>query len=238
MVEAWIGEVEVMSVPLRYQHPSVVAHLASGYVLGGQSHRVRKRCRALSQRLPVLAKAIIEWEERLQPLAAGPSVLPSASVWSGIEQRLWHQKGLHAQLRWWRSLTALAATLLLLVSVWWWQAPTLPSGPHYVAALQDRTSSELWVVKVTRLKVGEVRLNIEGEQWGEQPLVLWAEGGEGNWVMLGKPSRSNREWALDKARWLAVARATRLVLTTSVEQTPEQSNWLYEGPCLQLREWL
>lgn len=226
-----------MSVPLRYQHPSIVAHLAQGYVLGGQTLRVRRRCQALSRRVPALALAIQEWQERLHPLTQGAAVQPAAAVWSGIEQQLWGP-ALQTQLRVWRSLFALAAGLLLAVTLWLWQSPALPPGPHYVAALNGPTAPGSWVVNVTRLKPGVVRLGIEGESWSGQPMALWAQSRDGNWVMLGKPSRRNREWPLDRERWLAVAEAERLVLTSAVEQTPEQTGWLYEGPCLQLRKWL
>ncbi|WP_157953616.1 hypothetical protein [Zobellella maritima] len=226
-----------MSVPLRYQHPSIVGHLAQRYVLGVQTFRVRRRCRTLSRRVPALALAIRDWQERLHPLSEGTAVQPAAAVWSGIEQRLWGPSQ-QSQMKLWRSLFALAAGLLLAVSLWLWQAPALPPGPHYIAALNGPVESVQWVVNVTRLKPGVVRLGIEGEHWTEQPMALWAQGRDGNWLLLGRPGSNNREWSLDKARWLAVAEAERLVLTTSVERTPEQSGWLSEGPCLQLREWL
>lgn len=226
-----------MSVPLRYQSPDLVEHLARGYVLGNQSARVRRRCRTLSRQLPALASAIVLWQERLQPLAEGEAVSPSAAVWAGIEQRLWGEP-LRRQLRLWRTLTGLAASLLLALTVWLWQAPTLPPVPHYVAALGGPAEPVQWVVNVTRLAPGQVRLGIDGKAWPGQPMALWARTGSG-WVMLGNPGRDNREWPLDKVRWLAVTEAEQLVLTADPDSPPgEPEGWLSAGPCLQLRNWL
>jgi anti-sigma-K factor RskA len=74
---------------MRYLKPELLNQLAGAYVLGTLSTLARLRFKNLAQAHPDMKRAVIEWENRLTPLAASvPPVMPPKRVWRAISARL------------------------------------------------------------------------------------------------------------------------------------------------------
>ncbi|MFY9512148.1 MAG: hypothetical protein WAQ05_14355, partial [Rubrivivax sp.] len=64
--------------------------LAAEYVAGTLRGPARRRFEALLPGHPALRAAVRDWQDRLMPLtAAVEPVVPPATVWAGIDRRLW-----------------------------------------------------------------------------------------------------------------------------------------------------
>ena len=85
-----------MSECIRYQNPTVCDYLASQYVAGDMTMRVRARTESLAQSTPELSNAISQWADNFMPLQqalyeASPQYHTQAScphVWPLIEQQV------------------------------------------------------------------------------------------------------------------------------------------------------
>jgi len=85
-----------MSKCIRYQDPTVCDYLASQYVAGNMTTRVRARTESLAQSIPELSNAISQWADNFTPLQqalyeASPKYHTQtncAHMWPFIEQRL------------------------------------------------------------------------------------------------------------------------------------------------------
>jgi anti-sigma-K factor RskA len=152
-----------MSTSIRYQNPRLCDHLASQYVAGDMTARVRARTETLAQSIPALSDAIGQWADDMIPLqeaiyeVSNKNVDESTkriSVWPLIDQRITRltesmktplvtNKGLQNQL-WntlllWRMMagvTTLAS--VVLVGFLWLTSPSQHSviaGPSYLAAM-------------------------------------------------------------------------------------------------------
>ncbi|WP_305857967.1 hypothetical protein [Balneatrix alpica] len=254
-----------MPVPARYHQPELIEMLAQGYVLGQQSLRVRHRVQRLRGQISALDDAIWQWELQLLPLAqqvAQPSqILPSARQqarfyrWqqqlqpgkatqaTGEEPSVQSRKATSAQ-QGWRTLALAVCLAVVMLAVGWWQWPQQQMvTPHYLASMSDHQGRQQLLVSSTRFAPGQAHLQLhlaDGQNWPETALELWADLGPEaaqRYVMLGKPSASNPDWPLDKARWLAVTQAQALLLVEVGQSVAEPANWLSRGPCWQLRPW-
>ena len=154
-----------MSKRLRYRQPAICQHLASQYVAGVMTPRVRRRTQTLRQQNPELDRAIAQWSdrfselhERLPPATLSPST--EAQLWQGIQSQLSapqprtkrHQpKQYQPQRKWWRKwwtslvlwrsfsgVGALASVLLALIVTLANPTPPIPlapTGPSYLATM-------------------------------------------------------------------------------------------------------
>jgi len=85
-----------MSKCIRYQDPTVCDYLASQYVAGDMTTRVRARTESLARSIPELSNAISQWADNFTPLQqalyeASPQYHTQtncAHMWSFIEQRV------------------------------------------------------------------------------------------------------------------------------------------------------
>ncbi|HSI50321.1 MAG TPA: anti-sigma factor [Ideonella sp.] len=121
-----------------YSRPERAERLASEYVLGTLRGAARSRFEALLPAHPTLRRAVAGWEGRLLPLTASvPPVAPSASVWAGIEARLFRSAAAGAPQAWWQRLlvwqlgsgAAAFAALVLAVML---ARPVPPQAPVLV----------------------------------------------------------------------------------------------------------
>jgi anti-sigma-K factor RskA len=73
---------------MNYERPELLDRLASEFVFGMMSARVRRRFQAIQRALPAAEKAVQAWERRLTPLARSvPPQQPSAAAWDAIDRR-------------------------------------------------------------------------------------------------------------------------------------------------------
>lgn len=259
-----------MSRCLRYQHKIVCEHLASQYVMGFMTQRVRRRVETLRQYTPQLNHAIASWSDSASQLAY---VLPENEVNSDRVNLVWHSidssyKKLQEKpqrkhkISFWQSLSAWRciagitsfASLLLVFTLlagqpqWFPNNKQLVVGPSYLANMLAYNSEEQGVQFVVsayaKTKDKPSRLHV---QWSKDhiqnhrnDLHLWAEDKQtGNLTYIGqqpKPTANADGWSLTKPTWLAVSNSGRLVMTKDAN-APNESNILFSGLCLQLKEW-
>lgn len=88
-----------------YSRPILADRLAAEYVLGTLRGPARRRFEALLPAHPALRAATEAWRLRLVPLAvAVKPVVPSAGVWTRLEQRLFGASAPVAVPGWWQRL--------------------------------------------------------------------------------------------------------------------------------------
>ena len=73
---------------MKYDRPELLDRLASEYVLGTMTARVRRRFQAIQRTSLQTQVAVQTWERRLSPLAQSvPPQQPSAATWEAINRR-------------------------------------------------------------------------------------------------------------------------------------------------------
>jgi anti-sigma-K factor RskA len=111
---------------MKFANEALRNKLAAEYVLGTMSARARRRFEINLKENPALRRAVVQWENRLTPLAlALPEIEPPSRVWQAIESRIY--PGRQARPAFWQSLSfwrissfasgLVALALLILVAL-------------------------------------------------------------------------------------------------------------------------
>ena len=122
-----------------YGRPDLADRLAAEYVAGSLHGAARRRFEALLPSHPLLRDAVAAWQARLLPLTqAVAPVEPPRAVWQRIEARIGvatapPRAGLWQRLALWRSLTAVAGVVAIVLGLLLVQP--LPSQPPIVVVL-------------------------------------------------------------------------------------------------------
>ncbi|RDL43529.1 hypothetical protein DN730_14440 [Marinomonas piezotolerans] len=249
-----------MSGSLRYHNAVICDHLASQYVVGHMTPRVRNRVEALRVVSPELDKAIIHWSESFSTIHnALPDKQPDAKTWSQIEQQLFdhaapreEKASIWRSLRFWRFTGVSASLASIVLAVMLFVHPPertednalVNSTPQYIAVMSptaNRKDIRFVVNLYQKTEKTPSRLFI---QWAEsQPraiktrMHLWAKDKDtGQFAYIGLEPNDNVTWDLQKTTWQAVSSSSELFFTaTKVRPTTE--NTLFSGPCIQLGNW-
>lgn len=233
---------------LRYRQPHVREHLASHYVLGTLSARVRRRCERLMRQDPEFEALIYTWQERMNPInnQLAPVNAPER-VWRNLQKQLdnapaaaSHKTGFWARLSVWRLSTA----LLLVLSLGLLLKPTPPNvqAVNYMAVMQQVPAQAEPPLVITAYKgdaPGRSHLHI---QWNERlnrqelaGLNLWAiDRDSGAITALGPLAQAQSTRLLSKPEWLAIKNSRELLVT---QGDSADGPVLFRGPCLQLSPW-
>jgi len=168
--------------------------LAAEYVLGTLKGGARRRFEGHLHNDAALRRSVVEWQDRLLPLAEFSSAQqPRKQVWQGIERRLNLPRAHAAWQFWrnesvtfWRSLgvvsTAVAALLVVTMGVRTLQAPQL----DYVATLtDDKAQTALLLTGDSRHQAMTVRVVGAAAVPGDKSLELWAVPKSGHPRSLG-----------------------------------------------------
>jgi anti-sigma-K factor RskA len=127
--------------------------LAGEYVLGVLDPAAAREVEETLATNDELRRAVIFWEERLQPLAAlAPAATPPADGWQRIEAALGSQAkpALWNSLALWRGATAAALALAACLALYIALAPPAP-GPSFVAVLRaPQQDQPAWVATAGR----------------------------------------------------------------------------------------
>lgn len=240
-----------MSTVLRYRNPVVCEHLASQYVAGHLSPRVRRRMEALFIQHPPLAEAVALWSQLLAPLHdTQPKIAPPRSLWPRIASAMqpemtppkrggWATHG----WRWWSAFSTSMALVLGLM-LFWQEPPTVTAwAPSYMAPLSAGEQVQV-VVYGYAAEAGQAsQLRV---QWAVHeasarpagPLHIWAEHREdGSLVYLGELAAGKTVWDLSPERWQALISSGRLLVVPQADRF-ELANVLLEGPCIQLKPYV
>lgn len=243
-----------MSRVLRYQQPQVRQHLASHYVLGTLSARVRRRCERLLQQDPELEAAIYHWQSQMNQIndSVDP-VTPPSRVWPQVEAQInptqvdpGSGSGLWFALPFWRSSTALLLVVCLGLIVQLTQTVRQPAtgAVDYMAVMQavpapEHAPAALVITAYQGDAPGRSKLHLQwNERQGPQQLdglSLWAINREsGEATSLGALDDNISPKLLSKPEWLAIKDSAELVV---VRGSTVDGPVLYRGPCLQLSAW-
>ncbi len=249
-----------MSGSLRYRNELICDHLASQYVAGAMTFRVRARMESLLAVTPELDRAVAFWADQFSVLHEQlPAEVPENKTWEQIDRRISvldaHEQS--ASNSWWQSLllwrvagiggmmtSFLLAMFLLLPSIS--PSPQITGGANYVATMSAHNidKAEIQFVISAYKKQGDTpsRLHVQWSQGhidkkGDQSLHLWAEDKDsGEMVYIGLQPAQEQAWDLDKPSWLAVANSSRLLMTSNTN-VPDSLNTVFSGPCVQLTAW-
>lgn len=253
-----------MSRSLRYQDPVICDYLASQYVAGNMTPRVRRRVEALLITTPELDRAIARWADSFAELHIR---LPEPQVSMKTQQDSWKaiEKAIHtetakdtkAKSSFWDSLfvwrfttggTALASMLMayMLFIASPVEQTVVIAGPDYLANMSaqgDSLNNIRFVI--TAYKKTEQnqasRLHVQwlkgGTRKTDQMLHLWAEDKETKaMTYIGLLPEKADDWSLTKSSWKAVTTSQRLLMTAD-NKVPSAGNTLFSGLCLQLKAW-
>ncbi len=234
---------------MRYRTPEVRQHLASHYVLGTQTARVRRRTESLINADPQLQAEVWFWQSKLARVnSAIEPQTPPASVWHsivaqldgkgtaqpGVWQRLWQRFPI------WQATTALLA-IVLAVQLFVPQPEPLKVGvgADYVALMDSDDADlapELIVAAYLSKGTEPSRLAFE---WNDRSprsdingLTLFAiDKDTGAVTNLGTIADDSPPMLMSKVQWKALKNSSELVIAEgdTIDDKPR-----YRGPCIQI----
>ena len=168
-----------MSRSLRYQNPTIINHLASQYVSGDMTPRVRQRVDRLMLEIPAMAESIGQWQDAFSELhehldSPAFTKQQQAKVWARINAKTQLQSNkptvsglarVRAWInqRWWASFSlgaASVAMVLLIIPFVLQQTPQSTLSPAYVASMspvdaEGSTLAPVYVVSVYKGNDGQ-----------------------------------------------------------------------------------
>jgi anti-sigma-K factor RskA len=194
---------------MKRDEPENLDLLAAEYVLGTLTGAARRGFARRREREPFVDRRVRGWEERFASLMFRlRPVVPSPTVWSGIERRI----GTAPRVRW-RALAAAAVAVLVLGLGWVvWQDLRPPQATAVVAS---EAGANLWYLElaadgdhVAVETVGDVRYP------AERSLELWALPEDDAPVSLGlMPAAGRVRLVLDDRQRAALARAANVAVS-------------------------
>ncbi len=163
---------------MKYQNPKLRDLLASEYALGTLHGLARKRFERLMRDDADLRRNVMEWQERLAPIAqAAAPVNPPKHVWRKIEQRIQQSQpktSLFDSLNFWRGLAMAASSFAFGLLLFFGLAPQRDAMPTYVAVLADSKHQPIMTVRYVR---GAPELEVKVVQAAylapDRALELW-----------------------------------------------------------------
>jgi hypothetical protein len=254
----------IKSPGLRYRNPTICAHLASQYVTGVMTPRVRIRLEKLLSVTPELNRAVAFWSDQMAEIQLElPEDNASDGLWSNIDKLTPDEKN-HTNRKvnnsGWKNLllwqatgiagmaTSIALALMLFIAPLndtLNNIPAVNAAPSYMAAMSKHDDSADTIHFVINVyKKTERTPSTLFVQWSQrqpretaQPLFLWAEDKDtGELTYIGKEPSKGESWDLNKPIWQTISNSSRLLVTQD-QRLPSQSNTLFSGPCVQLSNW-
>jgi anti-sigma-K factor RskA len=205
---------------MKPDNPELVDRLAAEYVLGTLRGPARHRFERWRANILEVDQRCRDWEERLMHVAKGlKPVQPPAHVWPAILKRL-NITPNRAPHRWTRSL-AVAASILLVAGLagllYWRSLPAVRATA--VAIVSSKSGTAMWDVKVFG---ATNRLVVQAANLPPRPAghdyELWALPKDGNPVSLGVlPAEGTSTRVLTAMQKAALASSSQLAV--SIEPT-------------------
>ena len=135
-----------MSRCLRYQNPLIYQHLASQYVAGSVTPRVRKRIEKLALTVPELDREIAQWSDDFSELhihvqSTGMQTERVTEIWNQIDKSTFlatsseqEKGGFFSQLFIWQAAALTGALATLVLTIMLWSSPDLKTtAPEQIA---------------------------------------------------------------------------------------------------------
>ena len=229
--------------------PTIIDELASGYVLGTLTHAERIRVKGLIRSNPAVEQAVIEWQNRLLPLASSvPPVAPSPRVWEAIDasvtQSPYNEKTTKKGWMHWvglKSVAALAMGIMLGVGTTLLVLRSESVPESYVGFLTAIGDSVPVMHAAARRKESELFVKMIEPLTDRQnlKLVLWGVSADGPPRPLGVVQASGKtRITLDAPADITFKNVT--VLAVSYEPagdplpTTPSGEYVLKGPCVKL----
>ncbi|AJQ96577.1 hypothetical protein [Gynuella sunshinyii] len=238
-----------MHESLRYQHPVVRRHLASQYVLGSQSARVRRRFERLMQEDTELLAEVYKWQQVLTGLAdtIPPKKAPE-QVWKNLSAQIDpapSQPSPSPTQRWsglfsiWQLTTAV---LVVLVATLLYIKPAeIQVGADYIALMDsDDADANPELLISAYLSNGQQPSRLQFE-WNDRTprtniegLTLFAiDKDSGAITNLGRIGDISRPMLMEKSQWAALKNSSELIIATGNDPSQGQ---IFRGPCVQIAQ--
>lgn len=234
---------------MKYDDPTLQDALAGAYALGSLRGAARARFETLMRQNAALRRRVVEWQERLAPLAEEtPEVAPPARVLNELRRRI---KPIDARAGWWdrlefwRPFAAATASIALALGVYLGAELAAPTAitaldPRYVAVLADTAQKPAVVVTAFanpfRVTVEPVQpLNVAQDK----VLRIWAvdkSTGARRRLVEFTPGPAQRV-ALDAQSWELVKTAATLEVREEPATLAAEPSGpvLYSGACINLK---
>ncbi len=238
----------------RYQIPEVTDHLASQFVLGTLSPRVRARTQRLRSQVPELDHRIRYWETRLSPLDdETEEVIPKQGTWTAIEDQLFGAPESIAvaqpriSMGWIYKLTSgFSFAVALIVSILWWQQePPATDNLSYLAVMHDSNQTPQLVATTygaSRTLALEVLSMPQISE--DEGLELWVASKTDKQIRsLGVLPRDQMviTKTLSEAQWRLIKDSDYLLLTKEESGGSPigepMGEMISKGLCIQLAGW-
>ncbi len=172
---------------MKYENPELRDRLAAEYALGTLRGAARRRFQKLMAGDPALRDLTLQWEMRLNDMAAGAQpVTPRPQLWQAIDRALGpvprpqHERpgllsGLWESLGFWRAsafgAAAVAAALILFIAI---GKPPVAPETRYIAVLIDETATPVLVASLAaedgKLSIKSIKPTNVG---ADKDLELW-----------------------------------------------------------------
>jgi len=231
---------------MRYLNAQIRTHLASQYVLGVQSLKVRRRYERLLQQHPELLADVYQWQQHMNTINDDTNdVTPPARVWSNlqvlftpnVEKPPFWETVLAFNKLWFASSACL---FLLLLGLAFYPMQTTLQGINYMAVMHQTQNDALEPSLVFTAYKGDApgksrlitQWNNRSQSVSMQGLSLWAlnrESGEMEKLMMLDDQQKDR--FLTKRQWLAIKDSLELIV---IKGESDMGEVLYRGQCLQL----
>lgn len=163
---------------MNYRDPPLRDRLASEYALGTLHGLARKRFERLLRDDADLRRSVVQWQERLTPMAQAVAPLnPPQRVWRNIEKRIQTsttRSRLFESLNFWRGLAMIASSFAFGLLLFFGMAPQREVAPTYVAILADTKNQPAMTVRYVQGQ-GEIEVRIiqAADLAGDRSLELW-----------------------------------------------------------------
>jgi len=209
--------------------------LAAEYVLGTLTGAARRRFETWMLESPRVRRQVWYWERRFQPLNGSITERrPPASVWRQVRARIDRRdrKGAGPGAWWWPLGSALAASLIIALTLFW---PSTPEPPRFVGVVQNSQAQPLWVLETTD-DDGERYLSLRGVQAGaaaaDKDFELWLLPRSGVPISVGLlPAKGEQRRSVLSDGQLQVLQRSR-TLAVSLEPAGGSPTGQPTGPVL------
>ncbi|NRB66574.1 MAG: hypothetical protein HRU48_04260 [Vibrio sp.] len=241
--------------PRRYQNSELRDRLASEYVLGTQTPRVRRRLEALMKADTTWWEYVELWQQHLSGLNPCTELessehdlkRPPKRVWKNISARTFNSRRGARRIRWWWLPTGMALSLLAGIGL----RPILlqPSLPIEIA--QVRPVSYLAIMSSETQRNHFALVAYQGDKPGQSSLrmqrnlsmddvpmdraMVWMRDSEsGELQLIDSLQNVNDIRYMSPTEWQALKNSSELLVTKN--RDPE-SEVLYRGRCVELSSW-
>ena len=212
-----------MSGLKRYEHPQIIDHLASHYVMGVLNPRVKRRVEQLRNKNAELDQAIYQWQDRMMKTLPVNHPSKAPDIWPQLEQRLFAETekvtDSAAESFWsrlWQQLFsgvgATFAALLVVVSVLTYNlgihSVVLPATSYDYLAVMKKPDNQVQMLFTAKAGAtpGEATAALQWKIKGldKQQAELWSIATNGERQRLGTIAAIEAQQHLSSVQWQVI----------------------------------